>query len=170
MLIDDLLAINQIEAGTIHLEQTLVDLRGIVGRAIGVVHPLLREKGQALEVDILDPLPVTGDGRKLEHVLVNVLANAHEHTPEGTRILISARTTPARITLSIADDGPGIPTEELDAIFQRFHSAVPAHGGSGLGLAIARSIVDMHGGRIWAESGRGTGATFTIALPRAEDV
>lgn len=170
MLIDDLLAINQIEAGTLHLEHTLVDLRGIVGRAIGVVHPLLREKGQVLEIDIPDPLPVTGDGRKLEHVLVNVLANAHEHTPEGTRISISARTTPARITLSIADDGPGIPAGEREAIFQRFHSAEPAHGGSGLGLAIARGIVEMHGGRIWAESGRGTGATFHIALPRAEEV
>jgi signal transduction histidine kinase len=170
MLIDDLLTINQIEAGTLHLEHTLVDLRGIVGRAIGVVHPLIREKGQVLEIDIPDPLPVTGDGRRLEHVLVNVLANAHEHTPEGTRISISARTTPGQITLSIADDGPGIPAGELEAVFQRFHSLDPARGGSGLGLVIARSVVEMHGGRIWAESGRGKGATFHIALVPAEEV
>ncbi len=170
MLIDDLLTINQIEAGTLHLEHTVVDLRGIVGRAIGVVHPLIREKAQVLAIDIPAPLPVIGDARRLEHVLVNVLANAHEHTPEGTMISISARTAPRQTVLSIADDGPGIPAGELDAIFQRFHSAVPAHGGSGLGLAIARSIVEMHGGRIWAESSRGTGATFHIALPRAEEV
>jgi len=168
MLIDDLLTINQIEAGTLHLDHTIVDLRGIMGRAMGVVHPLIREKGQVLEIDIPDPLPVIGDARRLEHVLVNVLANAHEHTPEKSKIAISAHTDPAGITLSIADNGPGIPAGDLDTIFQRFHSLAPMQGGSGLGLAIARSIIEMHNGRIWAESESGDGTRFHIVLPHAE--
>ena len=98
---------------------------------------------------------------------MNLLANAHHHTPTGTRITVSARAEDGEILLSVRDTGPGIPPDELESIFERFHRLTSADGSSGLGLAIALSLVQLHHGRIWAESGPGAGATFCVALPRA---
>ncbi len=168
MLIGDLLAYNQLEAGTLHLDRGPLDLRAVVTEAMSSVHPLVQEKGQILEVDLPEPLPGEGDPRRLEQVVVNVLANAHLHTPEGTRISISGRATGGDVSLSVGDNGPGIPEGELEAVFRRFYRLEPGRGGSGLGLAIARGIVELHGGRMRAESRPGAGATFHIFLPSAE--
>lgn len=165
--IDDLLAHNQIEAGTLPLERGLLDLRAVVLGAMPAVHPLMREKGQVLELDLPDPLPLDGDPVRLGHVMVNLLANANRHTQVGSRIMIAGRSTDREIVLSVSDNGPGIPAAELEGIFQRFHRLASAESGSGLGLAIARAIVELHGGRIWAESRLGHGATFWVTLPRA---
>jgi len=167
MTIEDLLATNQLEAGTLSIERNLLDLRAVVVQAIGSVHPLMRDRRQTLEIAIQDPLLVEGDARRLEQAIVNVLSNAHEHTPDAARIEISSRATAEEIVLSVTDDGPGIPPQEREAIFERFHR-LNEEGGSGLGLAIARSIVEMHGGRMWAESS-GAGAAFHIALPAASE-
>ena len=169
MLVDDLLAYNQLEAGTLRLDREPLDLRAVVTEAMSAVHPLIQEKGQILEVDLPEPLPGEGDPRRLEQVVVNVLANAHLHTPEGTRISISGRDSGGEVSLSVGDNGPGIPQDELEAVFQRFHRLGSARGGSGLGLAIARGIVELHGGRIRAESRPGAGATFHFFLPRAQN-
>lgn len=164
LIIDDLLAYNQLETGTLRLEGEPVDLRAVVTGAMGTVHPLIREKGQALEIDLPEPLPVEGDPRRLEQVIVDLLHNAHQHTPEGTRIGISGRVSDD-VELSVSDDGPGIPEEELEAVFRRFHRLGPAEDGSGLGLAIARGIVELHGGRIKAKSRPGGGTAFRVVLP-----
>jgi signal transduction histidine kinase len=169
MLIGDLLAYNQLEAGTLRLDREPLDLRAVVTEAMSAVHPLIQEKGQILEVDLPEPLPGEGDPRRLEQVVVNVLANAHQHTPEDARIGISGRVSGNGVLLSVSDDGPGIPQGELETVFHRFHRLGPARGGSGLGLAIAKGIVELHGGRIWAENRPGTGATFHVVLPRAEE-
>ncbi len=163
LLIDDLLAINQLESGTMQVERELFDLRIATAGAVSSVHSLIREKRQVLEVDLPEPLPVAGDPRRLEQVVVDLLANAHRHTPAGTRIAISGRVMSGDVVLSIRDDGPGIPAGELEAIFERYHRIGGA--GSGLGLAIARGIVELHGGRIWAESEPGEGAAIHVALP-----
>ncbi len=168
-LIDDLLAYNQLEAGTLRLDREPLDLRAVVTEAMSSVHPLIQEKGQLLEVDLSEPLPTDGDPRRLEQVVVNVLANAHLHTPEGTRISISGRVSGEEVSLSVGDNGPGIPQGELEAVFRRFHRLGSARGGSGLGLAIARGVVELHGGRIWAENRPGAGATFHIFLPSAKN-
>ena len=165
MLIDDLLAYNQLEAGTLRLDREPLDLRAVATEAMSSIYPLIQEKGQTLEVDLPEPLPGEGDPWRLEQVVVNVLANAHLHTPEGTRISISGRVSGGEVSLSVSDDGPGIPQEELEAVFRRFHHLGSAWGGSGLGLAIARGIAELHGGRIWAESRPGAGATFHTFLP-----
>lgn len=165
--IDDLLAHNQIEVGTLHLEHAMIDLRAVVLGVMPAVHPLIHEKGQVLELDLPDPLPLTGDPWRLGHLVVNLLANAHRHTQAGSRIVIAGRIKAGEIQLSVSDNGPGIPTAELENIFKRFHHLTSADSSSGLGLAIARAIVEMHEGRIWAESQLGQGATFWVALPHA---
>ncbi len=169
LLIDDLLAYNQLEAGTLRLERQLLDLRTIALGAIPSVHVLIWQKGQELEIDLPDPLPTEGDPRRLEQVAVNLLANAHRHTPSGTRIRISGRRANGDIILSVSDNGSGIPVTELKAVFKRYHRIASVEAGSGLGLAIAKGIVELHGGRIWAESEPGRGATFHVALPRQEN-
>jgi signal transduction histidine kinase len=169
MMIDDLLILNQLEAGTIHLERVPLDLRTVATDALSAVHPLVREKDQTVEVDLPAPLPSAGDPRRLEHVVMNLLSNAHRHTPSGTRITIAGQTTSREVQLVVSDNGPGIPSEELEAIFQRFYRRSSGDDGSGLGLAIAKAIIERHGGRIWAESQPGAGTTFSIALPRFQE-
>lgn len=166
LLIDDLLTLNQIQAGVLHLDREPLDLRTIVTDMLSSVFPLLRMKGQVLDVDLPEPLLVTADARRMEQVIVNLLANANLHTPPGTNIAIAACVHEHAIQLSVSDTGPGIPAAELDAIFERFHRLPSGDKGSGLGLAIAKAIIELHGGRIWAESEPGHGTSFHITLPR----
>ena len=167
ILIGDLLTYNQLEAGTFQIERAPVDLRAVVGAALRVARPLLREKGQALELDLPVPLPCLGDMRRLEQVVVNLLANAHRHTPPGSRIAITGGADAGATRLTVADDGPGIPAEEHEAIFRRFHRLGGAGDGSGLGLAIVRRLVELHGGQVAVESAPGAGARFHLTLPAA---
>jgi len=165
LLIDDLLAHNQLAAGTLPLDREPLDLRSVVAGAVAAVHPLIRAKGQTLELDLPEALPCAGDAARLEQAIMNVLANAHYYTPSGTRVAVSGRVAADEVLLTIGDDGPGIPPAELEAVFARFHRLAPENGGSGLGLAIARGLVELHSDRMWAESGTGRGAIFRIALP-----
>jgi len=166
LLIDDLLAFNQLEAGMLRLERDVIDVRTVVTDALSAVHLLIEEKGQRLEVDLPEPLPTEADAHRLEQVLINLLTNAHQHTPTGTRIAVSGRVTADEVVLAVSDTGPGIPQGELERVFQRFHRLSAHGGGSGLGLAIASGIMALHGGRLWVESEPGKGAHFFAALPR----
>lgn len=171
MRINDLLALNQLEAGALHLDRKPLDLRDVITDAIAMMHPLIVGKGQTLEVDLPGPLQMRGDARRLEQVVVNLLDNAHQHTPAGTRIIVSGRSessergAPGELLLIVRDTGPGIPHEEHELIFQQFHSADHDAGGWGIGLAVASAVVELHGGRIWVESSVGAGATFFVGLP-----
>jgi PAS domain S-box-containing protein len=167
LLIDDLLTYNQLEAGILRLERELLDLRMVATEALAALHPLIQHKGQTVVVDLPTPLVTEGDRWRLGHVLVNLLANAHEHTPPGTHITIAGCQAADEVVVTVRDTGPGIPAEALEVIFQRFQRLDSVHGGSGLGLAIAKGIVELHGGRIWVESQVGAGASFSIALPHA---
>jgi signal transduction histidine kinase len=168
LLIDDLLAYNQLEAGAMQLTSARLDLREVALGAVSTIRPLLDEKRQSVQVDMPAPLSYDGDARRLEQVLVNLIANAHEHAPAGTSIAITGQVQPHELIIEVFDDGPGIPAEERERIFERFHWLAPTRRGSGLGLAIAKSIVQLHGGRIWAESESETGVRFSLALPTDE--
>ncbi len=165
ILIGDLLTYNQLEAGTFQIERAPVDLRAVVGAALRVAQPLLREKGQALELDLPLPLPCLGDVRRLDQVVINLLANAHRHTPRGSRIAITGGADARAVRLTVADDGPGIPVEEQEAIFRRFYRRGVVGDGSGLGLAIVWRLVELHGGQIAVERAPGKGARFHLTLP-----
>ncbi len=165
--VDDILAANQLEADALRLERAPLDLREVVTQALAVVRPSFTNKDQSLDHDLPEPLPLHGDARLLEQVVVNLLDNATRHTPPGARITVSARRAGDAVHLMVRDSGPGIPAAELDTIFARFHRLDHAAGGSGLGLSIVRAIVALHGGRAWAENHAGEGATFRVALPAA---
>lgn len=164
--INDLLIANQVESGTLELEPVPLDLRVIATQAVERVRPLLREKGQAIEVDLPEPLPVVGDPLRLEQALVNLLSNAQRHTPVGTHVTVSGHSAGREARLVVRDTGPGIPASELEAIFVRAYRGHAGAGGAGLGLAIARRLVELQGGRLWADSPPGGGAAFHLALPR----
>lgn len=167
-LIDDLLTMNQLEAGALRLEPTPIDLRTVVDDAVAAVQLQIQAKGQTLEVNLPAPLRYVGDPRRLGQVMINLLCNAHQHTPSGTHIAVVASVSPGELRLSVEDDGPGLPKEAREAVFERFVRQSDAGGGSGLGLAIARSLVALHGGRLWVEDRPGSGCVFHLALPRTD--
>lgn len=164
-LIDDLLTYNQISAGVFSLERNHIDLRSVASEATSAVQLALRERNQALELDLPEPLPLYGDQRRLEQVIINLLSNATKHTPPGSRITLSGRARPTDIHLTISDNGPGIPADKRAAIFKPFYRFDSSVGGSGLGLAIVRKIVELHGGQIQVESDANKGTTFHIQVP-----
>lgn len=164
--IGDLLALNQLEAGVLQIDPEPLDLREVVAAALPAVQPLIAQKAQQLTVSLPVPLPVDGDRRRLEQVVVNLLANAHEHTPAGTSITIRGQTTLETTTLVIADTGPGIPAAAHERLFEPFQQLDQRGGGSGLGLAIARGVVKLHHGQIRIVSERGAGTTLRLSFPR----
>jgi signal transduction histidine kinase len=102
-------------------------------------------------------------------VLRNLLGNAVKFTPKGGQVSVSVKPLDGKLEVSVKDSGPGIPTESLISIFEKFsqgnHKGAHTRSGTGLGLAIAKSIISSHGGKIWAESELGQGSTFTFVLP-----
>jgi signal transduction histidine kinase len=130
--------------------------------------PLLGERDYSLQGPSHGVLEA--DPERLAQVLRNLVRNAISVTQPGDTISITATAYDGRVEFAVADNGPGIPPDELDRIFDRFHRTDAARdrrrGGTGLGLAIARALVEAHNGRIWAESEPGAGATLRFDLPR----
>ena len=171
-LIEDLLDVSRIVAGTLHLAPQPVDLVAVAQAAIDAVQPL----AFAAKVDVRFSHspgaiePVNGDPDRLQQVLWNLLANAIKFTPEGGRVDLFIQPSDDHIELRIVDTGQGISLDFLPHVFERFRQAHGAptrrHGGLGVGLAIVRQLVELHGGTVRADSeGLGRGATFTVRLP-----
>jgi signal transduction histidine kinase/DNA-binding response OmpR family regulator len=176
-IINDILDFSKIEAGSMTLDATPFDLRACVEGSIGMITATAGGKGIQLICTIEPDLPpqVIGDPGRLRQVLVNLLSNAVKFTDHG-EIRVHVQQEPSGddtelVRFSVHDTGIGIPDAELPLIFQKFHQADPSttrrYGGTGLGLAICRSLVELMGGCIWAESavGQGSAFRFTIAAP-----
>jgi sigma-B regulation protein RsbU (phosphoserine phosphatase) len=170
-LIEDLLEFARLQAGRVELWRSELDVRDVINRAARAIEPLLQVRNQRLELDMPEaPVIVSVDAERLGRVLRNLLGNAQKYGREQGQVRLSIEDATDDVCVSIADDGPGIPLEHQERIFDRFYrvsgasSAGPA--GTGLGLAIARGIVDLHGGKLWVESSPGRGSTFHIRLPR----
>ncbi|MEZ0230944.1 MAG: ATP-binding protein [Planctomycetota bacterium] len=168
-LIDDLLDAARADAKQLSLSCDPVDVERLVRDAVDAELPLAAPKKIAFKVTIQrGPPAVSGDRDRLHQVLANLLGNAIKFTPEGGKIEVSARVLDDAVCCSIADNGPGIPAADMKRIFDRFwqarrHAAMGL--GVGLGLAIAKGIVEAHGGRIWATSEPGRGATLSFTIP-----
>jgi signal transduction histidine kinase len=169
-LVEDLRMLSLAEAGELHMELQPVQVADLLQTAVERVRGAAREKGVDLTSVLAEGVPpVAGDPQRLSQVLFNLLSNALRHTPRGGQITVAAQHSESHVRITVQDDGEGIPAGELPHVFDRFYRAEHARSrdsaGSGLGLAIARSLVEAHGGRIWAESVEGEGSTFAFVLP-----
>ena len=171
-LIDDLLDISRIGAGTLHVSSQPVDLIAVAQAALDAVRPLAASGNVHLEFshDLAATNPVSGDAGRLQQVIWNLLANAIKFTPEDGRVGIFIEPSNDHMEVRVVDTGEGISPDFLPHLFERFRQADGAttrrHTGLGLGLAIVRQLVELHGGTVQAASeGLGRGATFTVRLP-----
>jgi two-component system sensor histidine kinase KdpD len=165
-LVKNLLDMARIESGDVKLRREWQSVEEVVGSALKASRSALAN--QRVEVALPRDLPlVEFDATLIERVLYNLLENAGKYTPAGTTIKIAAEASGDQLLVTIADDGPGVPQAQREAIFEKFtrgsrESATP---GVGLGLAISRAIVEAHRGRIWVEDNAGHGARFCFTLP-----
>jgi signal transduction histidine kinase/ActR/RegA family two-component response regulator len=170
-LIDDLLDVTRMQAGTLSLELALLRLDGPVQAALQSVRPAADAKAIAIELHCEEPVPVVnGDSGRLQQVVSNLLVNAVKFTPRHGSVRVSLESDGEHARLVVADTGEGIEPEFLPHLFTRFRqadgTASRRHGGLGLGLSIVSSLVRLHGGEVRAESaGKGKGATLTLTLP-----
>ena len=169
-LVDDILDVERMDAGTAQLELVEQRLDGLVVAATEQVSIQAGDAGVVLSSGG-GPELVRVDGERIVQTLTNLLSNAVKFSPRGSTVRVSARPVGDLVEVRVDDDGRGIPPDKLETVFRRFEqvdaSDARERGGTGLGLAIARSIVERHGGRMWAVSdGDGHGSSFRMTLPR----
>lgn len=172
-LVSDLLDLSRIEAGQLALVKEEVDLGGLCRQVLEKVRPLAEEKNVRLELAAPPGLPPAwGSPDRLQQILINLLDNALRHTPAGGEVKVRAKEgIGGMLELSVSDTGPGIPSQDLPYVFERFYKVEKARtrttAGTGIGLAIVKALVEAHGGRVWVESTPGQGTRFTFTVPQA---
>jgi signal transduction histidine kinase len=171
-LVNELLDVNAIEAGRLELKMDTVDLTRYLKECYEENLVLSKTKSIELVLDLDPELPlIVMDPHRIEQVINNLINNAIKFSYPNTIITLRARVEDQNVAISIQDQGQGIPTQEIDTLFTEFGktSVRPTAGEktTGLGLAIVKRIVELHGGRIWAESKVGVGSIFSFTLPRA---
>lgn len=170
-LVNDILDLSRLQNRDLQLHRQAIDLKALVDSVLAVSQPLIHGRQLALVNTVPADLPLAdGDEDRLQQVLFNLLGNAIKFTDQG-EVEVAAVAGRSKIELSVRDTGIGISADQLDSIFQPFaqvdSSASRNHGGVGLGLGISRHLVELHGGRVWAESTPGAGSTFHFTLPVA---
>jgi histidine kinase len=174
-LVDDLQELSRVEARAYQLDLRPVDVSSLAKTVTKRLAPQAESKRISLDLELVPDIPpLLADEDRAVQVLSNLTANALQYTPEGGRVVISAKRTADEVQISVRDTGIGIPLEHLSHIFDRFYRvdksrSRQAGGGSGIGLTIARALVEAHDGRIWVESaGEGQGSVFRFTLPAAK--
>ena len=166
-LIQDLLDVSRIEAGSLRIHVEPDDLAAIIEAACEVLTPFAREKSVRLHCDVSAELPlVSVDAARVNQVISNIAGNAIKFTPSGGEVAISVERHGRELVVGISDTGPGLPLQEIEKLTDRSWQATrQTSGGSGLGLVIAKGLVEAHGGRLWAESRPEGGSVFRFSLP-----
>lgn len=179
-LVNELLDMGRLRAGRVSLQMQQVHIGHIIADVAGQMAPLLEAKEQTLAIDLppsdsrrWTQLVVNADRRRIEQVLINLVANANKYSPACGKITVGATPRDGQVRVFVRDEGPGVAQHERDRIFEKFYTgdtaSLPGGGRAdsmGLGLAIARSIVELHGGTIGVVSRTGNGSTFYFALPQ----
>ena len=173
-LLNDLLDLARSDAGRLTINPMRAEIGPIVAGAARLIMGLTNSRQQRLEVEIESDLPqVSVEPDRITQILVNLLTNATEYCPEGSTIKVSASAVGSEVEVAVSDDGPGIPADQVEHVFDRFTRGeaglTQRVGGTGLGLAIAKSLIELHGGAIGVTSKEGKGATFRIVLPALPD-
>lgn len=165
-LIQDLLDFSRAEAGRFGVDTQTVSTDVLLRNALRTLAPLATDKGVRVVMEWPDDLPdVNVDPERIVQVVSNVVGNAIKFTPTGGTITVTAAVRSDAVHISVTDTGPGISPEHLPHIFDRYWQSSRRNRGAGLGLPIAKTIIEAHGGRIWAESAVGNGAVFHFTLP-----
>jgi signal transduction histidine kinase len=172
-MINDLLDLARSDAGKLRIEPEPTEVRALAQGVGRQMRPHFEEKDQRLTVSVEKDLPeVDADAGRIGQVLFNLLTNANKYSPDGAQVKLSATRVGDEVEFAVSDTGPGLDEDELEHVFDRFwraESGETQSGGTGLGLAIAKSLVELHGGTIGANSTPGEGATFRFVLPIAKD-
>ncbi|MDP2949378.1 MAG: ATP-binding protein [Chloroflexota bacterium] len=172
-LIDHLIDMSGLESGALKIvKERRGDLRSLIARVAARMTVGLTKHQVVVDTPRSLP-PVDIDGRRIEQVIENLIGNAIKYSPNGGLVEVRADVREDQIVISVADQGTGIPSRHLEAVFERFYRVQDKAGkqvpGAGLGLAICKGLVQAHEGRIWAESKMGKGSTFHFTLPRPSD-
>ncbi len=173
LLIDDLFELTMIDSGELQLRLETLHVEDVLAETIDIFRPQVERAGIRLRYEPAGATPVVlADPHRLGRVVYNLLQNAIRHTPYDGTIVLRTAGGDGGIKVVVSDSGEGIAAGDLPYVFERFYRGEKSRsrdrGGSGLGLAIARGIVEAHGGRIWAESVPGRGATFAFTLPAGD--
>jgi len=169
-LVNDLLDASKLEAGSMRLDLTSTDLRGLINELHETMEPLAREKNITLKEELPPDLPlIEADRDKLRRIIVNLLSNAIKFTHKGGVVTVNAEQVDNHLRVSFADTGVGIAAEDVARLFDKYEQtrarATRGEKGSGLGLYITKQLVEMHGGEISVQSEIGKGSVFTFTLP-----
>ncbi|AUX42727.1 hypothetical protein SOCE26_041600 [Sorangium cellulosum] len=168
-LVNDLLDLSRIEGGERRLSPGTLDVAEQTEAAVALLRGRAREKRTTLHVDVAPGTLVAADPRALDQVLTNLIDNAIQHTPDGSRVTLRAMASSGRVVVEVEDDGPGIPAEHQARVFERFYRVDAgrsrATGGTGLGLSIAKHLVEAMSGDISVTTGASGGALFRLTLP-----
>ena len=170
LLIEDLLTISELESGRVKLNLQSVPLKELTEKVVVD----FKSRADAREMLLSNEVPelsARADADRVEQVLCNLIDNAIKYGRTQGKVIVSARPIPgAQVEVSVRDDGPGIPPESLERVFERFYRVDKARsreqGGTGLGISIVKHIVQNHGGRAWVKSELGHGAIFNFTLPQ----
>lgn len=171
-LINDILDLSKIEAGKMELELSSVRIEELIKNSLSMIKEKALTHGINLDTRTqdLNDLEITVDERRIKQVMFNLLSNAIKFTPDGGAIVIEGNVKDNHLIVSVSDTGIGLSSEDCKKVFEEFYQAsggkTSKTAGTGLGLPLTRSIMEMHGGKIWAESdGAGKGSRFTFTLP-----
>jgi signal transduction histidine kinase len=173
-LVDDLMDVSRVSQGKIELRKARITLSDVLKAAVEASNPLITTGGHELVLDLPDaPVWLDADLTRLSQVVSNLLNNAAKYTPEGGKLVLSARRNGDEVLITVSDNGVGIPSDMLPRVFDLFTQVRDnihrSHGGLGIGLALVKQLVEMHGGAIVAESaGPGKGSSFQLRLRVAE--
>lgn len=173
-LIDDLLDLSRLDAGGLRLRLSVFDLGDLVRASVERCLPAAERQGLSLQAQLPPDQPkILGDEHRIEIVVANLLSNAIKYTPAGGRIQVRVLEAPDALRVEVEDDGPGIPSDEVEQVFDRFFQSEHAErrrvGGVGIGLALAKELVELHGGRMDLKSTLGRGSTFAFDVPLGRD-
>ena len=171
-MVDDLNVVSLLEAGRFNLHTEKFDLDDLVISAIEISEPAFADRGMSARMQHQGgAVSVNADRERTLQVLVNLLNNAAKYAEADTETVVTVSVVDHEVKVEVADKGPGIAVEDLQAVFESFYRSKSARisriPGSGLGLSIARGFVEAQGGKIWAESTLGEGSTFIFTLPLA---
>ena len=173
-LVERLLALARLDAGTDHVETQLVDVPELAEQCVQLIKPLAETQGLNLRLDRNGPVTVETDAAKLRDVLINLLHNAMQYNKPHGEVEVRVRTLDGQAALEVRDTGVGIPTDALPHLFERFYRVDPSRQSdtihAGLGLSIVKGYLDLMGGKIDVESEVGQGSTFRVRLPLAQEI